>query len=123
MEHAIIIDVKTQYLPEHEAAKDGKFVFAYHVTIRNLSDTPCQLLERYWLVTDGNGKQSEVSGPGVIGQQPKIAPGDEFQYTSGVVIDTPVGSMQGYYKMQTNEKEIFDAPIDVFSLAIPQSIH
>ena len=123
MDLPIVIRVKTQYLPKHDAAKEGQFVFAYQVSIHNQSSDKVKLLERHWLVTDGNGKQNEVKGPGVVGKQPLIAPGDVFSYTSGVIIDTPVGTMQGHYQMQTDEGEVFNAPIDVFSLAIPKSVH
>lgn len=123
MDLPIIIRVKTQYLPEHEAAKDGQFVFAYHVTIHNQSAQPVQLLNRYWLITDGNGKQKEVSGSGVVGKQPMIEPGDVFSYTSGAVIDTPVGTMQGHYEMKVKDGHHFDAAIDIFSLAVPRAIH
>lgn len=121
--HTVIINVSTQYLPDHEASKDGRFVFAYRVSIHNHNDTPIQLMHRKWLVTDGNGKQKKISGEGVVGKQPVIEPGESFSYTSGVLIDTPVGTMQGSYNMQTHEGASFDAKIDVFSLAVPKAIH
>ena len=127
MDYPAVIHVQSRYLPDHLPEEEGKFVFAYHVTIQNQGNVKIQLLNRYWLITDGNGKQKEVRGEGVVGKQPIIEPGDVFSYTSGSVIDTPVGSMQGYYEMQTlpeaGESQLFTAPIDVFSLAVPNSLN
>jgi ApaG protein len=123
MDFPIVIHVKTQYLPEHEAAGEGQYVFAYQVTIHNQSAKPIQLIDRFWLITDGNGKQKEVQGEGVVGKQPTIEPGDVFSYTSGAVLDTPVGTMQGHYGMRTDDGESFKAAIDVFSLSVPSAIH
>ena len=123
MDFPIVIHVKTQYLPEHEAAKDGQYVFAYHITIHNQGPMPVQLIDRFWLITDGNGKQKEVRGEGVVGKQPVIEPGDVFSYTSGAVIDTPVGTMQGHFGMKADDDTTFNAPVDVFSLSVPQVIH
>ncbi|RDV28076.1 Co2+/Mg2+ efflux protein ApaG [Alteromonas aestuariivivens] len=119
----ILIYVATRYLPEHAPEQPGKYAFAYHITIQNRSDVTVQLLNRYWLITDANGKSSEIRGAGVVGKQPIIEPGDEFQYTSGAIIDTPVGNMQGYYEMTTDNGLEFRAPIDIFTLAVPNVIN
>ena len=122
-ESLIKIDVTTRHLPDHPANTDEKYAFAYQIVITNESDLPVQLISRYWLITDGSGKKSEVQGEGVIGKQPNIAPGENFEYTSGAVIDTPVGTMEGYYQMQTEDGDMFKVPIDVFTLAVPNIIN
>lgn len=122
-ESLIKVDVTTRHLPDHPANTDEKYAFAYQIVITNESDLPVQLISRYWLITDGSGKKSEVQGEGVIGKQPNIAPGENFEYTSGAVIDTPVGTMEGYYQMQTEEGDLFKVPIDVFTLAVPNIIN
>ncbi len=122
-ESLIKVDVTTRHLPDHPANTDEKYAFAYQIVITNESDLPVQLISRYWLITDGSGKKSEVQGEGVIGKQPNIAPGENFEYTSGAVIDTPVGTMEGYYQMQTEEGDMFKVPIDVFTLAVPNIIN
>lgn len=116
------INVITRYLPE-QSTDDKQYAFAYHITIINRGPQEIQLLNRYWLITDGNGKNSEVEGPGVIGQQPRIPAGSRFQYTSGAVLNTPVGSMQGYYEMVTPDGTQFKAPIEVFSLGVPYLVN
>jgi len=117
------VEVKTRHLAEHPAAKKGQFAFAYQITITNHSDVKVQLINRYWLITDGGGKRSEVEGAGVVGKQPTLAPGDDFQYTSGAIIDTPVGTMEGYYEMECEDGEMLRIPIEVFRLAVPNSIN
>lgn len=119
----IKVVVHTQHLPEHTANEADKYAFAYEINIANNSDESVQLINRYWLIIDGNGKQSEVEGAGVVGQQPQIESGDSFQYTSGAVLDTPVGSMQGYYEMQDKDGVLFRVPIDIFRLAVPHQIN
>ena len=122
-ESLIKVDVTTRHLPDHPANTDEKYAFAYQIVITNESDLPVQLISRYWLITDGSGKKSEVQGEGVIGKQPNIAPGENFEYTSGAVIDTPVGTMEGYYQMQTEDGDMFKVPIEVFTLAVPNIIN
>lgn len=119
----IKIDVQTRYLPEHQIEAEHKFAFAYKISISNQGNEEMQLLNRYWLITDGNGKQTEVKGPGVIGEQPHIPPGISYQYTSGAVLDTPVGSMQGYYEMQNKAGQMFKVPIAIFRLAVPNLVN
>jgi ApaG protein len=116
------ITVETQYQKNQIPDKD-KYVFAYKISVHNNGQNSVQLINRYWLITDGNGKKTEVQGPGVIGLQPHILPGDVFQYSSGAVLDTPVGTMQGYYEMQQEDSERFEAVINVFSLAVPNVVN
>ncbi len=119
----MIIHARTRHLPEHLPSDSDKYAFAYKMSITNPNAFPVTLKTRYWLITDANGKTSEVQGDGVIGEQPEIAPGDTFQYTSGAVVDTPVASMQGYYELETTAGERFKANIDVFRLAVPNIIN
>lgn len=119
----IHIVAATRYLPEHPASNDEQFAFAYHITIRNECGNSVQLLHRYWLITDADGKKVEVTGAGVIGEQPIIKHGEQYEYTSGAIIDTPVGAMEGYYEMQDEHGNSFKVPILPFSLAVPNSIN
>jgi len=119
----IKVRVKTRHLPEHLPSDSPQFAFAYKVHIVNNSDETVQLINRYWQITDANGKTSEVSGAGVIGKQPILKPGEAFDYTSGAVIDTPVGNMQGYYEMERQDGERFRVPIEVFRLSVPNILH
>lgn len=120
---SIEINVKTRYLPEQLPDDDERYAFAYQVAIHNRGEHPVRLVNRYWLITDANGKKVEVQGPGVVGEQPVIASGESFQYTSGAVLETPVGSMEGHYDMEDADGNPFKAPIDVFGLAVPNMIN
>lgn len=122
-EDLVTIRVATRYLPDHLPEDTGKYAFAYQVTVTNQNEFPVTLRSRYWLITDANSKQSEVSGDGVVGKQPTIEPGDTFQYTSGAVIETEVGVMQGYYEMESNETAPFRVAIAPFTLAVPNIIN
>ncbi len=119
----IEVQVVTRHLPDHLPPDSVQFAFAYEITIINHSDVPVQLINRYWQITDSDGKSSEVQGSGVVGKQPTIAPGAQFSYTSGVILDTPVGNMQGYYEMQGPDGNLFRVPIDIFRLALPNVIN
>ena len=119
----ILIDVETAYLEEQSEPKDHRYVFAYTITIRNEGPQPAQLLTRHWIITDANGKVQEVRGDGVVGEQPHLAPGQGFRYSSGAVLETPVGSMHGSYQMVADDGAEFDAPIPAFRLAIPGVLH
>jgi ApaG protein len=110
--------VETQSLPEQE-----RYVFAYTVTVRNLGRHNVQLVGRYWLITNSNGKETHVQGEGVVGEQPLILPNNEFQYTSGAILETPLGTMEGHYEMLDHEGQSFRIAIPVFRLAIPTLIH
>jgi len=119
----IKVDVETSYVEEQSDPQDGRFVFSYTITIRNEGSTPARLLTRHWIITDANGKVQEVRGDGVVGEQPYLKPGQGFRYSSGAVIETPVGAMQGSYQMVADDGEQFDAPIPPFRLAIPGVLH
>jgi ApaG protein len=123
MEHEIRIQVVTNYVDDQSQPDVGRFVFAYTITIENSGSVPAKLLSRHWLITDANGKVQEVSGDGVVGEQPYLIPGESFRYSSGAVLDTPVGAMQGRYRMQADNGIDFDAPIAPFTLAVPGMLH
>lgn len=119
----VCVQVQSVYIATHSSPEDERYVFAYTITVRNLGRSTVQLIGRYWLITNGNGEASEVEGEGVVGEQPYIEPGDEFQYTSGAVLETPLGTMQGHYVMVDNEGESFQVEIPVFRLAVPSHVH
>jgi ApaG protein len=121
--HAIAIEVATRFLPEESAPDDGRYVFAYTIRIHNHGPVPAQLISRHWIITDANGKVQEVRGDGVVGEQPRLAPGESFEYTSGAVLETGLGTMRGTYRMRTDDGTAFDAPIDPFTLSIPRTLH
>jgi ApaG protein len=123
LKYEIRIQVATQYVDDQSEPDIDRYVFAYTITIENLSSVPAQLLGRHWLITDANGKVQEVSGDGVVGQQPKLNPGETYRYSSGAVLETPVGAMQGSYRMQADNGFDFDAPIPPFTLAVPGMLH
>lgn len=119
----IRIQVATSYV-DHESEPDSdRYVFAYTITISNSGDIPAQLISRHWVITDANGKVQEVNGDGVVGEQPKLNPGEEFRYSSGAVLETPVGAMQGLYRMEADGGDSFDALIAPFTLAVPGLLH
>ncbi len=119
----IDIQVEVRYI-ERESDPDGKrFVFAYTITISNAGGEAAQLLNRYWRITDAEGKVEEVEGPGVVGKQPLLEPGESFRYTSAAILTTPVGSMEGHYEFQRQDGETFLAPIQAFSLSQPNVVH
>jgi len=117
------ISVSTQFIPEQSDEGDLKYVFSYTVTITNNTDKAFQVLSRYWLITDGNGETTTVEGSGIIGEQPHIIPGTSFTYTSGCLLKTPLGTMQGYYQVIDDNKETSIIDIPVFQLALPNIIH
>jgi len=119
----IAVDVSVQYISEQSSPAQKRYVFAYTINILNKGSMDAQLLSRHWLITDAEGKTQEVRGPGVVGEHPNLKPGDDFTYTSGTVIETPVGSMQGSYQMKAGDGTVFDAEIDAFSLAQPNILH
>ncbi len=115
----IRVRVQSLYLPEQSSPRDDRYVFAYTITISNESRATAQLRTRHWVITDGHGEVEEVRGDGVVGEQPKLAPGQSFQYTSGCVLTTPVGTMHGTYRFWRDDGSYFDADIAPFSLASP----
>ncbi|RDX36607.1 Co2+/Mg2+ efflux protein ApaG [Kangiella sp. HD9-110m-PIT-SAG07] len=117
------ISVNTQFVEEQSEPDNERYVFAYTITIENTGDLGAKLDSRHWVITDANGEVTEVQGQGVIGEQPYIEPGKSYQYSSGAVIPTPIGTMEGDYKMIGQNGAEFDAPIPVFSLAAPGVLH
>ena len=117
------IQVVTDYVDEQSEPAADRYVFAYTITITNNGDVPARLISRHWIITDANGKVQEVSGDGVVGEQPHLNPGEEFRYSSGAVLETPVGAMQGLYRMEADNGINFDAPIAPFTLAVPGVLH
>ena len=119
----ICIQVATDYVDEQSEPDSDRYVFSYTITITNNGDVPARLISRHWIITDANGKVQEVSGEGVVGEQPYLNPGEEFRYSSGAVLETPVGAMQGLYRMEADNGMNFDAPIAPFTLAVPGVLH
>ena len=118
----IRVRVQSQYLPDQSSPTDDRYVFAYTITISNEGTATAQLKTRHWIITDGRGVVEEVRGDGVVGEQPRLTPGQSFQYTSGCVLTTAVGTMQGTYQMWRDDGSSFDAAIAPFSLASPDSV-
>ena len=121
--YQIVVSVRSEYLAEQSQPEQQRYAFAYHIRIHNQGELPAQLLSRHWLITDGNGDVQEVRGAGVVGQQPLLAPGEHFDYSSGTLLTTAVGIMQGSYQMRANDGHAFDAPIAPFRLAVPGALH
>lgn len=115
----IAVNVEPFYLDEHSDPSESRYVWAYRITIDNQSDDPVKLLSRYWRITDGSGRVEEVSGDGVVGEQPELNPGDSYQYTSGCPLSTPSGIMVGSYTMRSAGGELFEIDIPAFSLDLP----
>ncbi len=121
--YQIEVGVETAFVDEQSDPEADRYVFSYTVTISNTGQAPAKLLNRRWLITDANGKIQEVRGEGVVGEQPYLRPGEMFRYTSGTVLETPVGTMEGEYEMVADDGSAFIAPIERFSLAIPRVLH
>jgi ApaG protein len=119
----IRVTVSTVYVPSQSNPSERRYVFAYTVRIANEGTETAQLKTRHWIIADGGGKVEEVRGPGVVGQQPVLRPGEHFEYTSGCVLETPRGTMRGTYQMHTSAGKSFDAEIAQFSLAMPHSLN
>jgi ApaG protein len=121
--YEIQVGVATQYLPDQSDAETGRFVFSYTITVRNTGTVPAQLISRHWVITDAEGQIQEVRGLGVVGQQPLLAPGAQFEYTSGCALATPVGTMRGSYQMTAEDGIQFEAVIPEFVLSMPRTLH
>ncbi|HTQ47353.1 MAG TPA: Co2+/Mg2+ efflux protein ApaG [Polyangiaceae bacterium] len=119
----IRVSVKSQYLADQSVPQSKRYVFAYTVTIANEGAEPAQLRTRHWIITDGTGKVEEVKGPGVVGQTPYLRPGEQFEYTSGCILQTARGQMHGTYQMVRPDGRMFDAVIAPFLLALPHSLN
>lgn len=121
--HAIQVVVATRFLDDQSIPEDDRYVFAYTIQIRNTGEVPARLISRHWVITDANGKVQEVRGEGVVGEQPWLRPGESFEYTSGAVLETPLGTMHGSYQMLADDGTRFDAMIDPFTLSVPRTLH
>ncbi|HZX51246.1 Co2+/Mg2+ efflux protein ApaG [Pseudomonas sp. XK-1] len=121
--YQVDVSVVTRYLPEQSQPEQNRFAFAYTVTVTNNGQVPAKLLSRHWIITNGDGRVQEVRGAGVIGQQPLIEPGHSHTYSSGTVMSSRVGTMQGSYQMLAEDGKHFDATIAPFRLAVPGSLH
>lgn len=127
MEHsnspAFVVDVTTRYLDEQSEPAEGRFVFAYTIRIGNAGELAAQLISRRWVITDANGKVEKVEGEGVVGEQPWLQPGEGFEYTSGTMLETDLGTMEGSYMMVTDDGTHFDVAIPAFTLTVPRTLH
>jgi len=121
--YQVDVSVTTRFLAEQSQPEHNRFAFAYSITVRNNGSLPAQLLSRHWIITDGDGQVEEVRGEGVVGQQPLIDAGKTHSYTSGTVMTTRVGTMQGTYQMLAEDGKRFDAVIKPFRLAVPGALH
>lgn len=122
-DYNIQVEVDTAYIEDQSDPDNERYVFAYTITIRNEGAVAAKLLTRHWIITDANGKTQEVRGEGVVGEQPHLKPQEGFQYTSGTVLETPVGSMHGSYQMIGDDGANFDAEIPAFTLSVPRILH
>jgi len=121
--YEVAVSSQTLYVPEQSDEQNGRYVFAYTITLRNTGSVPAQLISRHWIITDAGNQVQEVRGLGVVGEQPLLKPGETFEYTSGTAIATPVGTMRGSYQMVAEDGTQFDAPIPEFTLSVPRVLH
>ena len=119
----IKVEPSPQFLADQSDPENGRYLFAYTITIVNVGDIPAQLVSRHWIITDGNNEVQEVRGLGVVGKQPMLRPGESFRYTSGTSLTTPIGTMKGTYQMVAEDGTHFDAEIPEFVLAAPHALH
>jgi len=119
----ITVAARTAFIPDQSDLNNGRYVFAYTITITNTGSVPAQLVSRHWIITDSNNQVQEVRGLGVVGEQPTLRPNESFQYTSGTAIATPVGTMRGTYQMVAEDGMQFDASIPEFTLSMPRVLH
>jgi ApaG protein len=117
------VEVRTAYVPERSAPQESRYFFAYRIRISNVGEETVQLLSRHWVISDGEGNMEHVRGPGVVGEQPVLEPGEAFEYTSFCPLPTPIGSMHGTYQMVTAGGSAFDAEIAPFPLAVPHALN
>jgi len=121
--YSIQVEVETQYVKEQSLPDQDHYVFAYTITIYNSGSVPAQLLNRHWIITDANNRVQEVKGEGVVGELPHLKPGEQYRYTSGTMLETPVGTMRGSYQMLADDGVEFDAKIPAFTLSMPRTLH
>lgn len=123
MNYAFDVSVATEYLDDESSAVDARYVFAYTIRIENQGSLPARLLRRHWRITDANGEVEEVHGDGVVGETPWLRPGDGFEYVSGVVLNTHIGTMEGSYDLVADDGTEFAATIPRFTLTVPRTLH
>ena len=121
--YRIEVDARARYVADQSDPSRNHYVFAYTITITNAGGTAAQLMSRHWFITDGEHNVQEVTGEGVVGQQPLLQPGEAFEYTSGATLPTPVGTMHGSYRMVAADGATFEAPIRTFTLSVPRVLH
>ncbi|ASP37408.1 Co2+/Mg2+ efflux protein ApaG [Bacterioplanes sanyensis] len=122
-ENRILVDVEAEFLADQSEEDEQRYVFAYHIRITNEGDQAATLRSRHWFIANGNADVQEVSGEGVVGEQPTIEPGETYEYSSGAVLSTEVGSMRGYYVMEADDGQQFHATVPVFTLAMPHALN
>ncbi len=122
-QHGVVVQTQVNYLPEQSDEAGNRFVFSYTITITNLGPLTAKLISRHWIITDANNHVQEVRGQGVVGEQPSLKPGQSFEYTSGTVLATQVGTMRGSYQMQAEDDTRFEAEIPQFVLSVPRVLH
>jgi ApaG protein len=123
MTQPILVQVKTRYIEEQSEPQEPRFVYGYTITLLNQGEEPARLVSRHWIITDAEGAVQEVQGMGVVGEQPRLDPGESYTYTSGVVLQTETGTMTGSYQMLTDDGVRFDAQIPEFALVPPHALH
>ena len=123
MSYAIDVTAKPQYIPDQSDPDKNRYVFSYTITLKNTGKVAARLMERHWVITNADGTIHEVRGDGVVGDRPYLKPGEAYQYTSGSIMETPVGSMHGSYRMIADDGTYFDAEIPIFTLAVPGSLN
>lgn len=121
--YRVEVDVDPAYVADQSDPAEDRYVFSYTVTIKNMGAVTAQVVSRHWVITDGSGHEREVRGEGVVGEQPRIKPGEGFRYTSGAILETPVGSMHGSYSLVAEDGTAFNADIPAFTLAVPHTLH
>jgi len=121
--YSIQVEVETHYVEEQSLPDQDHYVFAYTITIHNSGSVPARLITRHWIITDANNRVQEVKGEGVVGEQPHLKPGEKYRYTSGTMLETPVGTMRGSYQMRADDGVEFDAEIPTFTLSMPRTLH
>lgn len=122
-QHEFSVKVRVRFVAEQSDPAADLYLFAYTIRVENTGAVAAQLLSRHWVITDGNGKVEEVRGPGVVGEQPRLAPGESFEYTSGCPLNTPYGTMKGSYQCMGADGVAFDVPIAEFVLTVPRVLH
>ncbi|GAB3477344.1 Co2+/Mg2+ efflux protein ApaG [Marinomonas epiphytica] len=123
LKHDIAVTVRTEYLAQQSNPEASRYVFAYHITITNCGSESAKLQSRHWVITNGDQQVQEVKGEGVVGEFPYLAAGESFQYTSGTILETVVGIMEGSYQFIGDDGTVFSAPIRPFTLSVPNKVH